>query len=62
MKVTIEIKTGAYPGRNPNPKDIQSQIDALEKVVIGQPLTGHEQLLVVGVKSILRAIKGEIDG
>ena len=60
MKVSIELLTGPYPGRNPTQQDISKQIDVIKKAIDGKPLTGFEQILLVDVQSIMQGIKEQL--
>ena len=63
MKIEINIKTGNYPQRkDPEKKDIQESINAVEKAISGKPLTGYEQLVLVDVKGILIGIQEQLPG
>jgi hypothetical protein len=57
VNVTLELKYGPYPGRNPVPEDFDELLDALERAARGQPLNGHDQILVTDVGGIIRAVQ-----
>ena len=62
MKIEINIMTGNYPQKEPVKKDIWALIDAVEKAIVGKPLTGYDQIVLVDVKGILIGIKEQLPG
>lgn len=60
MKVTIDLKAGPDGRDDVRPQDIQANIDALERVIDGKPLS-CDFVLLHDTKSILEGIKKELD-
>lgn len=59
MKVTIELKAGPRPYKDPTPMDVQKNIDALQRYIHNKQ-TCCDDLLLIDTISILEAIQREM--
>lgn len=55
MKVTIELLAGR--GIEPIKADVQTNIDAISKVLNGKPLSASDKQVLTDTKSILRSLQ-----
>ena len=61
MKVTIELKTGPKPYKDPTPMDVQKNIDAIRRYIDNKQ-TCSDDLLLIDTISILEAIQKQLRG
>lgn len=61
MKVTIELKTGPRPYKDPTPMDVQKNIDALQRFIDGKQQV-NDFILINDTISILEAIQKQLRG
>lgn len=59
MEVTIELKAGPKPYKDPTPMDVQRNIDALRRYIDNKQ-TCSDDLLLIDTISILEAIQREM--
>ena len=59
MLVSIELR-GAYNNRRPNKKDMDKNIDALNRVINRKPALAHDTNVMLDTISILEALQKEL--